>query len=180
MASQRGTTLAQDSTSAPRSWQPAPRPQSCDVDGLVEGVVRLVQDRGDAARIAWRWDRQARVGRARMDSAQMEQALLNVLKNAVEAVQGQGTVTIRLGRSDTRRFVEIEDSGPGILPPSARPSADRRSLGGGGRPGAYSARTTASPNPARPSPAMRPGARTLMAFVPMHARTASAPARAYP
>jgi nitrogen fixation/metabolism regulation signal transduction histidine kinase len=93
---------------------PAPRPQLCDVDALVDGVVRLVRAHADASRITWRWERDQPIGRARMDPAQMEQALLNDLKNAVEAVQPAGTITVRLGRNDGRGIIEIEDSGPGI------------------------------------------------------------------
>jgi signal transduction histidine kinase len=56
-----------------------------------------------------------------MDEAQMEQALINVLKNAVEALPaGGGTITIRCDRSGAGAFIEIEDSGPGI-PDEARP-----------------------------------------------------------
>jgi len=56
-----------------------------------------------------------------MDEAQMEQALINVLKNAVEALPAEGgTVTIRAGSSAGGGYVEVEDSGPGIAD-EARP-----------------------------------------------------------
>jgi nitrogen fixation/metabolism regulation signal transduction histidine kinase len=93
---------------------PAPRLQWCDVEALVAGVVRLVQSQTDTTRVVFSWDRREPMGRARMDPAQMEQALLNILKNAVEAVRGPGTITVHLGRSETRGFIEVEDSGPGI------------------------------------------------------------------
>jgi len=99
---------------------PPPRMQWCDLEPMVEGVVRLVQAHADASRVSWRWDRQAQVGQVRLDPAQIEQALLNILKNAVEAVPPDGTITVRLGRAGRRGFVEVEDSGPGI-PDEIRP-----------------------------------------------------------
>lgn len=98
---------------------PPPRLQPCDIEELVEGCVRLVQAQTDPARITWSWDRQARVGEVAIDPAQMEQALINILKNAVEAIGERGSVCVRLGSAGTRAFVEVEDSGPGV-PDSVR------------------------------------------------------------
>ena len=93
---------------------PEPRLQPADVDALVEGCVRLVQSQTDPGRVTWRWDRQAVLGERPLDAAQIEQALINVLKNAVEAVGDQGSVTVRLARAGELGVIEIEDSGPGI------------------------------------------------------------------
>jgi len=102
-----------------RMPQPVKRP--VDVPRLVEACMRLVQAQTDRGRIAWRWEPSGDPGPIEMDEAQMEQALINVLKNAVEALpRGGGTVAVRAGRSDDGGFIEIEDSGPGI-PVDARP-----------------------------------------------------------
>jgi signal transduction histidine kinase len=99
--------------------QPVKRP--VDVLRLLEACVRLVQAQTDRARVAWRWERDDEPGALDMDEAQMEQALINVLKNAVEALPPEGgTITIRFGQSAAGAFIEIEDSGPGI-PEEARP-----------------------------------------------------------
>src|SRR5688500_19809472 len=47
-----------------------------------------------------------------LDRIQMEQVFVNVLKNALEAIGADGTVTLRLGQRGPRPFVTIEDSGP--------------------------------------------------------------------
>ena len=49
-----------------------------------------------------------------IDRGQREQALLNILKNAVEAIDGEGTVTIGLRASRGRTTLTIDDTGPGI------------------------------------------------------------------
>jgi signal transduction histidine kinase len=49
-----------------------------------------------------------------IDRGQMEQALLNILKNAVEATDGEGSVTIRLTVAGGRTTLTIDDTGPGI------------------------------------------------------------------
>ena len=94
---------------------PAPAKRPCEVDRLVEDCVRLVQAHTDPARVTWALDRQATIGRVDCDEAQVEQAIINILKNATEAVPPQGgTITVRTGRTDAGPFVEIEDSGAGI------------------------------------------------------------------
>jgi signal transduction histidine kinase len=77
--------------------------------------VRLVQVRADPARVRWTWEREGWPFLAELDAAQMEHVLINVLKNAVEALPpGGGTVTVRAVSAPGGAFVEIEDSGPGI------------------------------------------------------------------
>ena len=49
-----------------------------------------------------------------VDRGQFEQALLNILKNAVEAIEGAGTITVRLSSATGRTTLAIEDTGPGI------------------------------------------------------------------
>ncbi len=96
-----------------RMPQPVRRPT--DVMRLLDACVRLVRAQTDASRIAWRWEPGGGLGIVDMDEAQMEQALINILKNAVEALPAEGgTVTIRTGPSAGGGYVEVEDSGPGI------------------------------------------------------------------
>ena len=102
-----------------RMPQPVKRP--IDILRLLQACVRLVQAQTDQSRIEWRWAPEGGLGLLEMDEAQMEQALINVLKNAVEALPAEGgTVTIRAGRTSDGGHIEIEDSGPGIAE-EARP-----------------------------------------------------------
>jgi two-component system NtrC family sensor kinase len=46
----------------------------------------------------------------------LNQALLNLLANAIEAIAGQGTIEIVTGVDDGAYRIAITDSGPGIVP----------------------------------------------------------------
>lgn len=56
-----------------------------------------------------------------VDGAKIEQVLLNVLQNAVEALapNGGGSVVVRVRRQPRRAMIEIEDDGPGLPSPDA-------------------------------------------------------------
>jgi PAS domain S-box-containing protein len=56
-----------------------------------------------------------------LDPGKMEQVLLNLLKNAIEAQEpvGSGTVTVRVRRQPRQEIIEIEDEGPGLTEPHA-------------------------------------------------------------
>jgi len=51
---------------------------------------------------------------AACDPAMVEQILLNLLKNAVEALPAGGVVTITTGRTDRLAFIDVQDDGPGL------------------------------------------------------------------
>lgn len=56
-----------------------------------------------------------------LDAAKMEQVLLNLMRNAIEAAApvGGGTVTVRARRAARRAVLEVEDNGPGLAEPTA-------------------------------------------------------------
>jgi len=93
---------------------PPPLVQPTDLVAVLEAVVRLLSAKPDAAGIVWRWDLDQRAVWVPMDRGQMEQALLNIVKNAVEAIDGEGTITLRVTSRSGRTTLVIEDSGPGI------------------------------------------------------------------
>jgi two-component system, NtrC family, nitrogen regulation sensor histidine kinase NtrY len=93
---------------------PPPRMEPCDIAELVRGVVRLAQPLGAAKAIEWRLELGGPFDSVPLDRAQIEQALLNVLKNAVEAVPERGVVSVRLTSENARPRLVIEDNGPGL------------------------------------------------------------------
>ena len=48
--------------------------------------------------------------------AELNQVWTNLIDNAVSAMDGQGTLTVRTARDDDRVLVEIGDTGPGVPP----------------------------------------------------------------
>jgi two-component system, NtrC family, nitrogen regulation sensor histidine kinase NtrY len=95
---------------------PAPARQPCELVGILERVVALLSARPEAAGIAWRWELDATAIRISADPAQLEQAILNIVKNAAEAVGGEGTVVIRATSKTQPPRLAIEDNGPGLTP----------------------------------------------------------------
>ena len=49
-------------------------------------------------------------------SAEMNQVFLNLIRNAVQAIEGAGVITIRTWASETHVFIEIKDTGRGMEP----------------------------------------------------------------
>jgi signal transduction histidine kinase len=100
---------------------PPPVKRPTDVARLLDACVRLVQAQSDEARVVWSREGDGSLGVVHMDEAQMEQVLINVLKNAVEALPaGGGRIIVRAAPNQDGVIIEIEDSGAGI-PPDARP-----------------------------------------------------------
>jgi two-component system nitrogen regulation sensor histidine kinase NtrY len=98
---------------------PSPQLRPCDPEAILKRVAVLMRAECEKRRVDWRWDVQAPCGLVPMDVVQMEQVFVNVVKNALEAIGGDGTITVRVARRDTGAFVTIEDTGPGILPEAA-------------------------------------------------------------
>jgi signal transduction histidine kinase len=53
---------------------------------------------------------------APVDGDRLQQALMNVLLNAIDASSENGTVEVALRRDNGRAVIDIEDSGPGLSP----------------------------------------------------------------
>jgi signal transduction histidine kinase len=92
---------------------PSPAREPLDLSTVVGGVIELVRASPSAAGVSWRTDLGAPIV-VSADRGQLEQAFLNVLKNAVEAAGPGGTVVVRASLVRGRACVTVEDSGPGL------------------------------------------------------------------
>jgi PAS domain S-box-containing protein len=96
------------------SRREAPRPERLDLVGVVEGAVRLLQ-RLIPASVRLIVEIAGRPLRVEGDRGQLEQVLMNLVVNAVDAMPKGGKLTIRAGREGPRAvWFEVADTGAGI------------------------------------------------------------------
>ena len=94
---------------------PEPRLAPCALPDLAEHLRRLMTAEADRRRITLVTEL-ADTPPVDLDRTLMEQALVNIVKNAIEAVEPEGRVVIRVGVTGTQPFLQVEDSGPGLAP----------------------------------------------------------------
>lgn len=102
-----------------------PNKQAVNVHEVLEYVVRLIEAE-EQRQIKVRRDYDPGLPEIDLDKDQMVQALLNLVRNAIAALDGQGALTLRtravtnytIGNRRHRvvASIEIEDDGPGIPP----------------------------------------------------------------
>jgi signal transduction histidine kinase len=85
----------------------------------VTNVAALARAQADVLGIGVRVEIEPGLAPVSVDRAQIEQALLNIARNSIEAIGRDGTLTFRLFRREGGRVLEIEDTGAGI-PPAVR------------------------------------------------------------
>ncbi len=86
-----------------------------DPAAVIEDAVRLVAPQKDTSAIRIEQRLEA-VGMARGSADRLKQVVLNLLLNAVDAVDGEGEVVIELGTDGDQILVAVSDDGPGIAP----------------------------------------------------------------
>lgn len=101
-----------------------PKPLSKKTIGaraLSERVVHLVSQKAEVAGANLVTDLPPREVEFEGDAGKLEQVLLNLMHNAIEAVQsnGGGTVTFRVRQKPRDVLFEVEDDGPGLPNPDA-------------------------------------------------------------
>lgn len=94
---------------------PEPQLAPCDLRDLLTHMQRLMAAEAERRRIALSLDLEP-VPSVSMDRTLMEQALVNIVKNAIEAAGPDGRVVLRTGMTGGQPFVQVEDSGPGLAP----------------------------------------------------------------
>jgi two-component system nitrogen regulation sensor histidine kinase NtrY len=101
---------------------PAISPQPAQLADLVKETISLYQ--GAHPGVVFNLDPQNQVPVVDLDRDQMKRVLINLFDNAVDALEGQGRVDVRLSHDPALRTVRLEvaDNGPGI------PAEDRSRL----------------------------------------------------
>ncbi len=93
---------------------PDPHAEGTDLHDSLRDLLSMLTPELRAHGIEVKLELHARDAMAWVDPGQLRQALLNVIRNAREAMPEGGTITLRNGRENGYAFIEIEDEGPGI------------------------------------------------------------------
>ncbi len=93
-----------------------PEARPVDLSALLDATLRLLEPEFQRAHVRVRRAVLAEGLTVRGDAQQLQQVLLNLLKNAVEALAGRvrPEITVRCWCQDGSVFAEVEDNGPGI------------------------------------------------------------------
>ncbi|WP_210514809.1 sensor histidine kinase [Hymenobacter terricola] len=93
---------------------PPPTPQPTDLHALLRGICRLLQPQSEERGVKWHLELPPIPLVAAFDAQQLEQALLNVTKNALEAIGHDGNIWVRTTAQPPT--LVIENDGPGLTP----------------------------------------------------------------
>ena len=89
---------------------PSPDRRPTDLKRLIDEILLLLRPELDRRRIQIEWERAEPLPPIELDRNQIEQVLMNVLKNAMESIGEDGKILLRLDPG----ALSIRDSGPGI------------------------------------------------------------------
>ena len=98
----------------------APVRKPAMLEDLLRDVARLFAPECERRGIVWQWRLAADLPAVRLDRGQMEQVLVNVVRNAIDAIGENGDIEVSLGVEQGVPELRIEDSGGGI-PPEVAP-----------------------------------------------------------
>jgi signal transduction histidine kinase len=93
---------------------PFPQKKQVDLVHLLQRVTDLLHLKAAEKNVEIKFEHTGSAFMIMADIQQMEQVLINIIKNALEAIDGQGTITI-LTCSYPKQLI-IRDSGKGISP----------------------------------------------------------------
>ena len=94
-----------------------PAPAATDLAGLARSTLALLEPLAEKAKVSMRLEASGAPVVAEVDAGQIQQALTNVLVNAIEATPPGHCVTVEVGRGDAGGAeVAVQDEGPGMPP----------------------------------------------------------------
>lgn len=89
-----------------------------ELDELLQRIIKLFQPDIDGARIEVKYQKAKESTSIAADYDLMEHVIINLLKNAIEALRGQeeAVLSIQLSKTNRQVTLKIIDNGPGISP----------------------------------------------------------------
>lgn len=91
---------------------PEPIFHQVELNSLLRSVALLMETGAQRKEVVWLWEVDALTFHVSADYQQLEQVFINILKNAIEAVNPSGT--IRIQTSSSSKMISIANTGPGI------------------------------------------------------------------
>jgi two-component system phosphate regulon sensor histidine kinase PhoR len=113
---QKLARLVDDLLSLARLEASPPLLRTVNLRAVVESALSRLFDGAEASRLTLTLDAPASLPRVRADPDRLEQALVNLLDNAIKYTPAGGAVTVRLTSEGGYVRVEVGDTGPGIAP----------------------------------------------------------------
>ncbi|HEV8243163.1 MAG TPA: PAS domain S-box protein [Nitrospirales bacterium] len=98
------------------SQQHDPELSPTEVNPLIERVLMLTNYAFEGTGVGLRRELGGELPLLMADRHMLEQVLMNLILNAVQAIKGNGMVTVRSGTDGTWCTIEVEDTGCGIPP----------------------------------------------------------------
>jgi PAS domain S-box-containing protein len=96
----------------------SPRRTELDINEIIQEVITLLRNELNRNRIQLRTELAANLPRVQGDAVQLQQVLINLIMNAVEAMRPSPErprrILIRSGKDADGVLVQVQDSGPGI------------------------------------------------------------------
>ncbi len=97
-----------------------PRRVPLDINEIIQEVITLLRNELTRNRVNFRTELTANLPRLRGDPVQLQQVLINLIMNALEAMrlatEGPRKLLVRSARNGDSVLVQVQDSGPGIEP----------------------------------------------------------------
>jgi signal transduction histidine kinase len=94
----------------------APQMRAGDLNTTVEHAVMLARQQALSKPIAIDLQKSAALPGVEHDADQIHQVLLNLLLNAIQAIEGKGVITVEVGQQNEHAVVIVTDNGRGISP----------------------------------------------------------------
>lgn len=90
---------------------PNPRKEQCALNAVVQESVQLFEREGA---VVFETSYAPDLPEVIADREELRRALINILRNAIQAMGGQGTVKVATGRSRAGLTIMVKDTGPGM------------------------------------------------------------------
>ena len=87
-----------------------------DINALVKDIESLLRDRVAEAGIRLRSELEPDLPRLTLDERRIRQVLLNLVQNAIEAIEGRGEIRLETEREDGWLLLHVADDGCGMEP----------------------------------------------------------------